>query len=302
MHSCLFAVKFFEMRTVFRLQVFAAIVVWLFCFHVSSATLPKDIAMNPGAGRGGLLFVNVHLDDGKELPFVVDTGSPITCLDQSLESKLGQRLRSDTLWSFGVKSSLNVYSAPKLYLGKTLLQKIGPLVITHDCSKMSAAIGRPIMGVLGVDVLQNYCVQLDFAAGKIRFMDPQHANKGKWGNAFPLMAIGDGCLAITNNLIGLPGVGSLIDTGCNYDGWLIPQLYQQWTDAGAPSVPGQSHAPNGVLGDQSYKNLDLHGVDQKLYKSPDTHIQFNGLGLSFLARHLVTLDFPEQTLYLKRTR
>jgi hypothetical protein len=53
---------------------------------------------------------------------------------------------------------------------------------------MSAAVGQPIMGILGFDVLQHYCIQLDFSARKLRFMDGDHANKHHWGKAFRVVA------------------------------------------------------------------------------------------------------------------
>jgi hypothetical protein len=33
----------------------------------------------------------------------------------------------------------------------------------------------------------------------------------------------------------------------------------------------------------------------------ENDVESDGIGLSFLARHLVTLDFPKRTMYLKRT-
>lgn len=290
--------------SIFRAFVQLAVLV-IFCLcsieNASSSALPADIALNKDAGRGGMVFVTIRLDDGEKLPFVLDTGSPATCLDQSLESKLGKRLQTKTLWAFGTRSLINVYPAPNLYLGKILLKKSGDFIVTHDCSQMSAAVGHPIMGILGMDILTNYCIQLDFNAHKIRFLDGKLADKNRWGNSFLLTYLQDGCPRINDNVIGAPGVGSLIDTGCSYDGWLIPQLFQQWTDSTSPIIAGQARAPDGVLGEESYSGLHLRCVDPKLLSTGDTHIQFNGLGLHFLARHLVTLDFPEQTLYLKRT-
>lgn len=157
------------------------------------------------------------------------------------------------------------------------------------------------MGILGIDVLQHYCVQLDFDDGKVRFLDDQHADPAGWGRAFSLFYLSDGCYCISENLTGTPGAYSLIDTGCNYDGWLTPDLFQRWTNGAAPSISGLVHAPSGILAGQTYTNLNLRGVDPKLLKSDDQHIKFNGIGLQFLGRHLVTFDFPQQTLYLKRT-
>ena len=144
-------------------------------------------------------------------------------------------------------------------------------------------------------------MQLNFQSGKLRFLDFEHADPSDWGRAFSLFSMNDGCPCITANLIGTPDVYSLIDTGCNYDGWLTPQLYQQWTNQPVPAKDNFAQFPNGILAGEVYSNLDLHGVDPKLYNSGDEHIKFNGIGLQFLARNLVTLDFPQQTLYLKRT-
>ncbi|HTV40930.1 MAG TPA: hypothetical protein VMF08_10160 [Candidatus Sulfotelmatobacter sp.] len=252
--------------------------------------------MNKDAGLGSWIIVNVRLANGENVPMVMDTGCPTTCLDTSFEPKLGQRIKTDTLWDFGAKSQINVYAAPKFFLMDTPLMKIGPYVVTHDCRQISSEVGHPIMGILGMDILQNYCIQLDFSSHRVRFLDYSRSNKGGWGAPFDLFEIGDGCFAISNNLVGSKYPGTLIDTGYNQDGWLVHDLFEQWTNPSACL-----HSPNGVLGRQRYPALDLRGVDPRLLAGGDSHIKLNGIGLRFLARHLVTLDFPEQTLYLRRT-
>ena len=260
-----------------------------------TAHRPPDIPMNLDAGLGSWIIVNIRLANGENVPMVIDTGCPTTCLDTSFERKLGQRIKTDVLWDFGVKSQINVYAAPKLFLADTPLMKIGPYVVTHDCRQISSEVGHPVMGILGMDILQNYCIQLNFASHSVSFLDYDRSNKSRWGAPFELFEIGDGCFAISNNLAGGNGP-SLIDTGYNQDGWLVPDLFHQWTNQSA-----RLHSPNGILGRQQYPALDLHGVNPGLLATGDAHIKFNGIGLRFLARHLVTLDFPEQTLYLKRT-
>ena len=257
--------------------------------------------MNRDAGRGGMLFVTVTVDDGKKLPFVLDTGCPITSIDESLEPKLGKLVRTETVWSFGIPFHANIYPTPTLYLGKTPLTKTGPDIAAFDYKAMSSMVGRPIMGILGMDILQNYCIQLDFTADKINFLDSEHSSHHGWGKSFPLLSVGDGCCSIIDNLANTPGAGSLIDTGCNYDGWLVPDLYSHWTNQNGSLENGEVRSPFGKLGGQNYSPLDLHGLDPKLYSSGDQHIQFNGLGLRFLSRNLVTFDFPNLTMYLKCT-
>jgi hypothetical protein len=150
-----------------------------------------------------------------------------------------------------------------------------------------------------MDVLGNYCIQLDFAAGKMRFLDDTTADKSGWGHAFPLTDLGDGCPLIDANITGAETAASVVDTGHDGDGWLTPQTYKIWTNYVDPVPEGQARSPDGVLGGQVYKYLHLKPEGQNGVLKGDTHLGFNGLGVRFLARHLVTLDFPQRTLYLK---
>ena len=153
----------------------------------------------------------------------------VTVLDKSLESKLGRCFWTHRLWHewYGVKV-VKLFRAPKLYLGNTQLPT-GCWIHTADLSIMSSErnrilhTNRQIMGVLGMDCLKYYCIQLDFAADKMCFLDPEHSNQQDWGKAFPLTAFNSGCFSVRENLTGVKGPGSLIDAGCNFDGWLTPK-------------------------------------------------------------------------------
>ena len=147
--------------------------------------LPAEMPINHGAGRGGCLIVPVRLEGGEEMPFVLDTGSTGTLVDKSLEPKLGKRLGTTTIHSWGTSRELPVFAAPRLYLGGVPLN-IGDRVISDDCKRMSSDSGPPIMGMLTIDCLRQYCIQLDFAAGKMRFLDPAHLEVGELGKAFPI--------------------------------------------------------------------------------------------------------------------
>jgi hypothetical protein len=262
--------------------------------------LPADVSMNKGAGRGSWLIVMLRLESGEKLPFVVDTGCPVTTFDKSSEPKLGKRLGTTTAWHFGIADKESVYPAPKLYLGKTLLMTDTNFILTGDLKQLSPTEGHPTMGVLGMDVLEHYCIQLDFKGGRLRFLDDERANKTNWGQPFPLTGIGDGCFIIGENLVGAKGPSSLIDTGFNGDGWLTPKLFQQWTNQAIPPTNCEARSPNGVFGGETYRELALDGLDKGL-NDDDSHTKFNGIGLHVLSENLVTLDFPKRTMYLKRT-
>lgn len=268
--------------------------------HPAHSQLPASVAINKDAGRAGLLIMVVRLVNGEKLPLVVDTGSPITAFDKSLKLELGQRRGMGTFWNFGVSQNVDVYAAPKIYLGNTPLQMAGTNVVVLDRQKLADPGARSIRGMIGMDVLQNYCLQLDFTAGKLRFLDDEHADQKNWGEAFPLTDIGDGCFSINENLAGVKGPGSVIDTGCDNSGWLQPALFQEWTNQES-SADEKIYSPDGTLGGEIYHDLDLRMMDAKSPASDDSHIKFNGIGLRVLAENLVTLDFPKRMMYLKRT-
>ena len=143
--------------------------------------------MNPDAGRAGELLVNLRLENGEEMPFILDTGSPGTLFDKTLASKLGWRLPIGNLNVpvGGEAQKSGVYLEPKLYLGTTRL-KTGHLCATYDFKKMSKDDGYPIMGILAMDCLKHYCIQLDFQAGKMHFLNCKHLDVTQLGKPYPL--------------------------------------------------------------------------------------------------------------------
>jgi hypothetical protein len=167
-----------------------------------------------------------------------------------------------------------------------------PHIVTYDLARLSGSPDRRVKGMLGADCLRHYCIQMDFAAGKVRFLDSEHADRQTWGKAFPIVPLnsGDGRPAVSENLFGAQGANSLIDSGYNSDGWLMPKYFRQWTNEAAPPAGGQARSPNGLFGGEKYTFMSLRMED----------VESDGLGLRFLARHLVTLDFPNNTMYLLR--
>jgi hypothetical protein len=234
---------------------------------VPAKELPGDIALNKEAGRGGLLYVTLRLTDGQELPFLLDTGSGGTAVNKSLEQKLGKRIGTGTATGWSGSSKVAMYAAPKLYLGNT------PLITGSRVWGGGSAI-------LGMDCLKHYCIQLDFAAGKMRFLKPGQVNTVELGKAYPLTFKGNLPFIHHVGLLGGSETNLLIDMGCRTDGL-----------AGKNAVEGLAQfLPECVWDGEVYSNLFVAAVENA-----------NVLGLNFFARHLVTLDFPNRVMYLKQT-
>src|SRR5665213_501858 len=265
--------------------------------------LPADVTINEGAGRGNLLFVTLRLESGEALPFFVDTGSTFTSFDKSLEPKLGKQVGGAKLTSWGVTKKSAGYAAPKLYFGNTQLMT-GNRVYIGDFKQLSAQTCRPVMGILGMDCLRHYCIQLDFEAEKMRFLDPEHIDVSQLGKAFPL-TFRQGCPFIhVSSLVGEEGTNLLVDAGYRSDGALESGLFQrevQRLQSKGKAINGQ-HAgrmwfSQCAWNGENYTNLLIGDGGTSFSKGQ----RENEIGLRFLARHLVTFDFPKQTMYLKQT-
>jgi len=249
---------------------------------------PADVTINDDAGRGGFLLVTLRLETGESLPFSVDTGSPITVVDKSFEPVLGKRLGTMPVQMAGhAQQESGCYAAPTLWLGDVPLQT-GSNVWVYDFKQS--------MGILGMDCLRNYCIQLDLQSGTMRFLDSEHLNTAELGKAFPLTLSRTGpqgrFVRPVIQHVGLVGDNTnlLVDTGCRIDG--LTESGAMWSViwGGLLSPFGKGHLHSRVWDGSNYTNIKIAPVGEA-----------NVVGLRFLARHLVTLDFPGRTLYLKQS-
>lgn len=300
------------MRLTFRVITTIGVILLCSCATQDSLRLPlpAETAIAKGTGRKDWLHLTLRLESGRELLFEVDTGAPVTVFDTSLEPSLGKRVKARNLTYAWKETTAGVYRTPKVYLGGTQLV-IGNEVWTDDLSRSSSVTNpdRPIMGILGMDCLRHYCIQLDFEAGRMRFLNPEHLKKEGLGRAFPLTS-SSGHVIVRETFTGTKNVNMIVDTGCLVDGILEPREFQRLLQQHRAAWTNQYDDPTGmrrctalfpkaVFGGETYTNLHVDRCP--LIARKGRHFYLNAIGLPFLARHLVTLDFPGRTMYLKRT-
>lgn len=256
--------------------------------------LPEDVAMNPGANRGGLLIIKLRPENGEELPFVVDTGTAVTLFDKSWELKLGKSLGTIRLEDADRRTEKSkTYAAPKLYFPDRLLASGDRVGICDNGG----------IGILGMDCLRHYCIQLDFAAGKMRFLDPEHLQTAELGRALPLKLADPGVPVLQHSGFGdEENLDVVPDTGCNLLDGLLEQklLLREIREQKAEAVPvvwidghlnrrnpiGCARFPYVVWKGENYTNV-LIGTG------------VNAIGMGFWARHeKVTFNFPKRMMYL----
>jgi hypothetical protein len=150
-----------------------------------------------------------------------------------------------------------------------------------------------------MDCLRHYCIQLDFQAGKIRFLDPESLPVGL-GDPFQLTDSRYATIRHTE-LFDQTESELLIDTGCPFDAYLKPGRFRrQFEKRQGKTIP---MLKDGVLhqvspGLAQFSECDWNGghyTNLVVGKGP------NLIGLRFLARHRVTFNFPKGVMYLKQT-
>ena len=261
--------------------------------------LPAEASFNESAGRGDLLYVTLRLNNAEELLFALDTGSPVTVLDKSLEPRLGLRLGAAEVVfpNFGTKSG-HVYAAPQLYLSGTRLLT-GTWVVTDNLERIPFP-NRQVRGILGMDCLRHYCVQLDFPSRKIRFLDPDNLLTTVLGKAFPLtFSSGLVTVFVDDNFLAMKGINSAIDTGDNLDGGLESKLFVALQEKGGIQTKEGNNSTETASLEPNFREVVFGGetyMDVRLWQS----FGQNTVGLRFLARHLVTFNFPKRIMYLRR--
>ena len=276
---------------------------------VTPPGLPPEQVLGEKAGAKDPLILTLHLSDGQAVPCMVDTGTSFTTLDRSLKTFLGRRLRTERvqhpLSMFGVDRA-GVYPAPKLYLGNVPLMT-GPTVLA---GRVIVTTNDHYKAILGMDCLRHYCIQVDFDEHKMRFLDPNILKRQELGLAFPLSG--------TTNIMAAPlvdikwatnkTVRFMVDTGFQFEGTdftlppvLVRPAFLGHAALGTPTfisfTSGTANQvflfPTIALGSETYQNVRVAEI--AITEGP-----IDGwMALPFLARHKVTFDFPNQTMYLK---
>jgi Aspartyl protease len=288
---------------------------------VPASELPAPVAMNDDTGRGGWLIVPVRLEHGNEMPFLVDTGAPFSFVDESLEPELGKRILAGTAIDGSLrKHKMHLYRAASLYLGNTQLMT-GSFIGTMDLKRqLSTQTHCPVMGILGMDCMSHYCIQLDFKSEQLRFLNPNDLDIAALGKAFPLTFSSaelpghhwcGGTLIKASPLTSFsarPGGNrrarpsiQFLDTGDNADGTLSSvffrrEVHEQRLEAKEdvdvlhPNTNTWASLDKCVWEGETYTNLTVGNPNGG-----------GAIGLRFLARHLVTFNFPQRVMYLKQT-
>ena len=262
-----------------------------------------------------LLPVEFH---GQIYQFGLDTGSSKTVFDIRFKDKLGKPF----LWPIpftlsavlanGKIAKGEAFPTPKAKIGPFKLKGF-PFVGVIDCN----VFGGEIPGVIGMDFLKKYVVQIDYDNKKVTFFKGEKdfgifssfkskQNKHpEWGEPVPLKT-----KLFAKNNYKVKGIffedietDFLIDSG-----WGLPydvidsNVIKRIESRMAREINDGNVPPYLILPvTNDYKIVERFNLDNlefKDYLVKDNHDSV--LGQEFLSRHIVTFDFPNKIMYLKK--
>jgi predicted aspartyl protease len=297
------------MRKIKRTFIFIGILFFVILLTYGCAHEPEETSNSPTkqnilaefkiAKNGGPILLPVTFK-GKELLFVLDTGTSHTAFDNSLKLELGKVKKIEKALTLGSPIKTEIFDAPEAFLG-TLNLKDSNEVSCLDLKMLSLIDGRTISGIIGLNFLKKHILQIDFDQGTLSFLQLVEGQDPNWGIELLLRYDKIGWPYITSNIFDNVNVNFVIDTGSNSTGALASGIFEKIISETKPKTCESLFATaSGVIRKRECR-IDSISVGPFEYKQLIfSEANWSHLGLLFLSRHTVTFDFPNSRIYLKK--
>ncbi|MBN2132187.1 MAG: aspartyl protease family protein [Sedimentisphaerales bacterium] len=270
------------------------------------AGAPRVLAEFPFYPNTGWILLPVTFE-GQQYPFVLDTGCTRTIFDDSFKDRLGKRF----LWprksraADGKRFTVEYFHAPEAFVGPL---KMGPdgLILAADVTRISLDSQIRIHGIVGMDFLKHYVVQVDPDRGSVTFLRSQRgAARSQWGKQIRMRRKFRSSVPCVKGQINGIRETFLVDTGCTglLSGSLKRSVFEK-IRSGSHSVKYRSVTANmaqaAVPRSGSVVFPDTLSLDGVVFRDTAFREGHDSLlGLPFFSGHIVTFDFPNDRLYLR---
>jgi hypothetical protein len=224
----------------------------------SIALLASEPRLLPFELTGGyLIVVEGSIGHLQHLHFIVDTGTTHTCVDRRLVRELGLPVEPQTVFRLGRPIRLSSTHLPVLNLGPLRAEKF--TIDAADFSLLNLP-GPHIDAIVGLDILEAFPFQIDYARKQISFGSFQTLTESASMESVPF-------LPVISLEVGRWKCRMLIDTGIRYmvfyseviqsSGYDLRTIHvETWTD----SIGGNFEVRKAVLQDGSAKRGGISEV------------------------------------------
>jgi hypothetical protein len=264
----------------------------------SSTHTSKVLAEFDVAKYGDVLLLPVTLGDHR-LQFLVSTNSTHTIFDSRLRAVLDRPVDDAFANTSEGRRKIETFQAPEARVGTLPLELPGQ-VLYYDLSFVRTTTGHSVDGVLGLDFLKQYTLQVDFDRGKLRFLS---AAPPDLGLGRPLVYSRDANLPQVS--VNVPGVGTelfTVNLGSMLRMGLERRTFNDLCERGRIRIVSEAKVKNEVGSVHTLRLALLPELtlgDARMKDLVVTDSAVNVLGLDFLRRFHLTLDFPSRRAYFQ---
>lgn len=250
--------------------------------------------------EGDFLLLPLTIDQ-HEYPFLVNTGLPVTVIDETLKKKFDLHKVDPQPGAARAGTRRDRYGSLHAALGNLRLD-FPEGVEAGDYKSMREGLDIEIFGELGMDVLAPYIVQVDFDQGKLRFLQSLPPGPGE---AVKIRQPGDENRVPTVLVVlaGQPAQKFIISTargGNSLD--VNPDLLAKLEETGKATNLAKERGiqRTGTARFDAFRITAAQLGGSKSEGLIANRSEQNGVGLSYLARFVVTFDFPRGKMFLKK--
>ena len=251
----------------------------------------------------GVILVAATIE-GQPATLLLDTGSEQSSLDSGFVARLGLHPVS----AESIRQPYGTRAADGIRIGDVTLESFhlkNVELLSSDLASTSLAVGIPIDGILGSDILRQFTVRIDFSSGSAQFSTTMPTGEG-FVRLHPVGNLYYVPLGIQGTSVSL-----LLDTGTNASSisshawsYVATHWQPQSMVDGVRSSGGSGSSrfvliPTIEIGGATSINIPFRvqsQTDDRLFSDAN----FDGLlGTDVLRQFIVTLDLAHDRMYLK---
>jgi hypothetical protein len=264
-------------------------------FGPRRTTLPDGGAMLPAELVQGVWFARVDVG-GAALPFLLDTGTDRTLLDEPLADRLGLEATRGAALTTATGHSLPIrLRAPLDRLRCGDAEFTGVDVASVDLGPLRANAGLEVAGILGCDLFRHCLLELDYARRRARVL-PRASAPSSGGHAF------DGRVPMVTATLAGAEHRLLLDTGFQQGLALPYDTVLPWRRPPRPA--GELATLDGTRPMATARVAGLLQVGDLRWNDPRVVLAEGGpkLGALLLRDCLLLLDAGGGRVWLERRR
>lgn len=225
------------------------------------ASLKNGPITIPFEYAGNEILIKARINNGPEIPFIVDAGATQSVIDKQTATALGPYSSHTITVTTGSKAmALSYTQLASLQIGELTLNNI-PVFVT-DLTSFSEAIGSRPAGLIGANILRRFAVTIDYQDRKLVLADPRSVTPPTNAILVPTKPVfGATQVIVSATLDGSTKMNCLVDTGASFNNVppaLAAKIYK------GPLLPvGQMHGLDGQKIDTAsikIKSLKLGSV------------------------------------------